>query len=579
MSSSQISMAKQELQVIRRRVRGMLFSVALFSVFINLLMLTGPMFMLQVYDRVLGSKSVETLVALFILMAFLFLMMGILDAARGKILARYGAKIQAELDHRVFDAALKKAADSQGARGDNNELRDLDAVQRFLSSSVFGAVFDLPWTPIFLLCIAFFHPWLGLLALAGGIVLVIITVLNQLMSKNAATKAAAQSYVSDRMAERLGTEAEMVRSLGMQKNSFERWKAARVQARTASLQANDVGGTFATTSKTFRMFLQSAILGLGAYLAIQGQVTPGVMIAGSILFGRALAPIDLVIGQWPLIQRARLGYSRLIDLLAEVPPPLPRTELPRPQADLLVHQLTVVPPGGVAATLRLVSFGVRPGQAVGVIGPSGSGKSTLARALVGSWPIAGGKIRLDGASLDQYDPDSLAEYIGYLPQRVQLFDGTIADNIARLSPEPNAAMVIKAAKKAAAHEMILRLPDGYDTPVSVAGGQLSGGQLQRIGLARAIYNNPMLLILDEPNSNLDHEGSMALNECVRQMKEEGRSVLIMAHRPAAIRECDLLLMLENGMVKAWGPRDAVLERVTQNTKQLDTTAAKTIGLT
>ncbi len=579
MPSSDLANAKYEMLGIRKRIRSMLFSVGLFSIFINLLMLTGPMFMLQVYDRVLGSKSVETLVALGILMAFLFLMMGILDAARSKILARYGSKLQAELDHRVFEAALKKSADAQGTRGDSNEIRDLDTVQRFLSSNVFGALFDLPWTPIFLLCIAMFHPWLGLMAVGGGLVLVVITILNQVLSKNTVIKAGASMYRSDRMAERLETEAEMIRSLGMQRNSFERWKEARVEARASNIQAGDIGGTFHSMSKTFRMFLQSAILGLGAYLAIQGLVTPGVMIAGSILFGRALAPIDLVIGQWQLIQRARVGYQRLLQLLEDVPPELPRTELPRPQANLLVHQVTVVPPGAVAATLRLVSFGVKPGQAVGVIGPSGSGKSTLARALVGAWPIAGGKIRLDGASLDQYDSDSLAEYIGYLPQRVQLFDGTIAENIARLSPEPNAAMVIKAAKKAAAHEMILRLPDGYDTPVSVAGGQLSGGQLQRIGLARAIYNEPMILILDEPNSNLDHEGTMALNEAVKQMKDEGRSILIMAHRPAAIRECDLLLMLENGMVKAWGPRDAVLERVAQNSKQIETSSAKTVGLT
>ncbi len=579
MGGDNIAAAKQELRDVRRRVRGMLFWVGLFSVFVNLLMLTGPMFMLQIYDRVLGSRSEETLVALFALMTFLFLMMGILDWARGRILTRYGSRIQTELDHRVFNAVIRKVADAQGVRGSDNQLRDLDAVQRFVSSPAFGAIFDIPWTPLFLLCIAFFHPLLGALAVAGAVVLIIITILNQIMTRGVVTKSAASSYVADRMAERLGSEAEMVRSLGMQQNSFERWHIARRQALESNVQASDYGGTFSSMSRTFRLFLQSAMLGLGAFLALKGEVTPGVMIAASILFGRALAPVDLVIGQWSMVQRAKRGWESLLELLSEFPPEPPKTELPRPKADLMVHQLTVVPPGAIAATLRLVTFGVRPGQAVGIIGPSGSGKSTLARALVGAWPAAGGKIRLDGATLEQYEPEALAKYIGYLPQRVQLFDGTIAENIARLSLNPDSKKVIEAAKKAAAHDMILRLPMGYDTPLSVAGGQLSGGQIQRIGLARAIYKDPLILILDEPNSNLDHEGSQALNRAVRQMKEEGRSVLIMAHRPSAIKECDLLLVLENGMVKAWGPRDSVLEQAVENRKQINLSSAKTVGLT
>jgi ATP-binding cassette subfamily C protein len=306
------------------------------------------------------------------------------------------------------------------------------------------------------------------------------------------------------------------------------------------------------------------MLGLGAYLVLQNEMTAGAMIAGSILLGRALAPIELAIGQWELTQRAAKGWRNLSNLLTEIPEEAVRTELPRPRALLDVQQATVIPPGETQASLRMISFRLEPGKAVGIIGPSGAGKSTLARALTGVWRTAGGKIRLDGASLDQYDPDVLGGYIGYLPQRVTLFDGTIAENIARLSPNPDPAKIVDAANRAAAHQMIVQLPEGYDTRVSGSGGRLSGGQIQRIGLARALYGDPVILVLDEPNSNLDNEGSEALNQAIRKMKSEGKSVLIMAHRPAAIKECDLLLVLDGGMRKAFGPRDEVLKEMVQN---------------
>jgi ATP-binding cassette, subfamily C, bacterial len=312
------------------------------------------------------------------------------------------------------------------------------------------------------------------------------------------------------------------------------------------------------------MFLQSAILGLGAWLVLRGELSAGAMIAGSILMGRALAPIEQSIGQWAVVTRAREGTARLADLLSRVPPEPERTALPRPKALLEAQNLTVVPPGDSQAVLRMVSFRLEPGQALGVIGPSGSGKSTLARALIGVWRPAGGKVRLDGATLDQYDPDVLGSYIGYLPQRVSLFDGTIAENIARLATEPDSAKVVEAAKKAAAHDMILKLPEGYDTRVASIGGRLSGGQIQRIGLARALYGDPVILILDEPNSNLDNDGSVALNLAIRAMKDAGRAILIMAHRPAAIQECDLLMVMEEGTRKAFGPRDQVLRDMVKN---------------
>ena len=315
------------------------------------------------------------------------------------------------------------------------------------------------------------------------------------------------------------------------------------------------------------------MLGLGAYLVLQNELTPGAMIAGSILMERALSPIEQAIGQWAVVQRGVKGWGNLVELLSEVPADQPRTPLPVPKAKLEAQGITVIPPGMQQATLKNVAFIVQPGQAMGVIGPSGAGKTTLARAITGFWRPAGGKLRLDGASLDQYEPDVLGQHVGYLQQRVQLFDGTIAENIARLNPNPDREQIVQAAQKAAAHEMILKFPDGYDTRVSANGGLLSGGQLQRIGLARALYGSPVVLVLDEPNSNLDNEGSEALNQAIRGMKAEGKSVLIMAHRPAAIKECDTLLVLDNGVAAAFGPKDEVLKSMVKNHEAIQRTSA------
>jgi len=350
--------------------------------------------------------------------------------------------------------------------------------------------------------------------------------------------------------------------------AFDRWQKARGMALERTMSASDLSGGFSALTKTLRLFLQSAILGLGAFLALRGEISPGAMIAGSILMGRALAPIDMAVGQWPLVQRAMKGWRDLGQLLSEMPQEEPRTALPRPSARLEAQQVTVLPPGQSQASLRMISFALEPGQAMGVIGPSGAGKSTLARAITGVWRPAGGKMRLDGAALDQYDADTLGSYVGYLPQRVTLFDGSIAENIARLSPNPDDEAIVAAAQKADAHDMILRLPDGYDTRVTAAGGMLSGGQIQRIGLARALYGDPVILVLDEPNSNLDNSGSEALNQAIRAMKAENKSVIIMAHRPAAIQECDLLLVLDGGLRQAFGPRDEVLKKTVRNADQI-----------
>ncbi len=320
------------------------------------------------------------------------------------------------------------------------------------------------------------------------------------------------------------------------------------------------------------------MLGLGAYLVLQNELTAGAMIAGSILLGRALAPIELLVGQWALFQRGREGWRNLSVLLGQIPAEKKRTTLPQPKARLRAEQITVVPPGEAQAALRMISFEVQPGQAVGVIGTSGAGKSTLARVITGVWQPAGGKIRLDGAALDQYDPDVLGQHVGYLPQRVQLFDGTIKENIARMSTTPDDALVIAAAKAAAAHEMILKLPDGYDTRMSATSGRLSGGQIQRIGLARALYGNPVVVVLDEPNSNLDNEGSIALNAAIRTLKSQEKIVFIMAHRPSAIQECDLLLVIENGARRAFGPKDEVLADMVQNHQEIQRSTGKAGGV-
>src|SRR6056297_1378360 len=563
MDKRQYQAGLDELRAARRESRSLYWFVGVFSFFVNLLMLTGPLYMLQVYDRVLGSRSVETLIALSVLVAFLFGMMGILDYTRGRIMGRVAARFQARLDRRVFDAVIRKSALAPDERTETG-LRDLEAVQRLMSSPVLMAIFDMPWTPFFLAGIWLFHPWLGIAALFGGGLLVIVTVINQWVTRGPSAKANMSTVAAETVSNQIRNESEMVQAMGMRDAAFQRWQVARNESLKSQIGAADLGGTFTTTTKTFRLFLQSAMLGLGAYLVLQNELTPDAMIAGSILLGRALAPIELAVGQWALVQRAMRGWTSLVELLAMVPPEPPRTPLPKLRAQLDVKQVTVVPPGDQQAALKSISFNVMPGQACGVIGASGSGKSTLARALTGVWRPAGGKIRLDGASLDQYGAETLGKHIGYLPQRVTLFDGTIAENIARLSAAPDAQKVVEAAQKADAHEMILKLPQGYDTQVTAAGGRLSGGQMQRIGLARAMYGDPVILVLDEPNSNLDNEGSEAVNKAIRGFKADGKSILIMAHRPAAIKECDLLLMLDGGTVRAFGPKEKVLREVVKN---------------
>lgn len=560
---------RSELRDVRSALRGMVLTVGFFSIFMNLLMLTGPMFMLQTYDRVLPARSEATLIALAIMMALMFATMGLLDWARGRLLTRMGAEFQARLDRRVFGALLKRSVSEQvidEKTGAGQQLKDLEAINRFYASPIFAALFDAPWVPIFLVGLGFFHPLIGAFAVSGGIILALSALFNQMATRTSSVKAAVSGFQSDHYADQLRDEAETIRSLGMQSNAFEKWSKSRQKALAMSVQSSDKGGTFTTISRTFRIFLQSAMLTLGAWLVLRGEIAPGVMMASSILMGRALQPIEVLIGQWAMVQRAMRAWGHLAELLSQVPADRHTVELPYPKARVEVQGVSVVPPGGSRPTLRQLSFAIHPGEAVGVIGPSGAGKSTLARCLTGIWTPSAGKITLDGAPLDQYDPEKLAEYIGYLPQRVALFDGTIAENIARLAQNFDSAQVVRAAQRADAHEMILQLSQGYNTPIHAAGTRLSGGQIQRIGLARALFSDPVLLVLDEPNSNLDNEGSLALNRAVVSMKADGKAVLIMAHRPSAIQECDRLLVLEEGQRKAWGPRQQVMADMLANVR-------------
>ncbi|QRM54609.1 type I secretion system permease/ATPase [Sinorhizobium sp. BG8] len=567
MSSSSKAGADELRAALRSSATGFI-AIGCFSFFVNLLVLTGPLFMLQIYDRVLASRSEATLVALTGLIAGLFTIMGVLDHIRSRIAARIGARFQARFDSRVFNAVLDRTA--LHARGINTTtgMRDLDAIQRVLSSPTVFTVFDIPWTPFFIFVIFTFHPLMGMLGVVGGLILIALTWLNQNGTKEDQEKAVQISRQSDEMTQTLQKESDTVRALGMRHSVATRWQKLRDQALIANIRYSDSNGFYAISSKTFRVFLQSAILALGAWLVLQNEITAGAMIASSIIIGRALAPIEGAIGQWSLVQRAFQGWKQLSVLLEKVPAEESRTALPKPRAILEVNQVTALPPGEKVATLRMLSFDLGPGQALGVIGQSASGKSTLARILTGIWPPAGGNARLDGASLEQYGFDGLADHVGYLPQDVVLFEGTVAENIARMAVNPDAEKVVEAAKKAGAHDMILRLPDGYDTKLSANGGRLSGGQKQRVGLARALYGDPVLVVLDEPNSNLDAEGSMALNMAIRNLKADGKSVVIMAHRPAAIEECDLILILENGQRLAFGPRDDVLRAHLRNHAQV-----------
>jgi ATP-binding cassette subfamily C protein len=566
---------REELRAARNQGAKFLALAFLFSVFVNLLMLTGPLFMLQVYDRVLGSRAVETLAALFLLVALLYALMAMLDYARGRIVARFGARFQSQLDERVFDATMRRSLHPHIRAAPATALRDLESIQNLCSSPVLLAVMDIPWTPVFLAAIFLFHPLLGWLAIAGGAVLVVIALMNQQLTHRKIAAAQSASAKANSFSEHARQAAEIVRAQGMQTDITNRWQRQRTDALRQTISASDWTGSFSSLTKSLRLFLQSAMLALGALLVLRNEVTPGAMIAASILLGRALAPVEQAIGQWSMVQRARTAWVSLNKFLQSTPPDTVRTKLPTPEANLTAKMVTLIPPGAESPTLRNVSLSLEPGKALGVIGKSGSGKSTLAKALLGLWRPVNGEVRLGGATLDQYDSGELGQHIGYLPQDVTLFNGTVSENIARMSENPDAQAVVDAAKKANAHDLILTLPKGYDTFLDGNDSQLSGGQKQRIALARALYGNPVLLILDEPNSALDADGTEALNAAIRGLKSEGKSAIIMTHRPQAISECDDLVVIEKGQVVKSGNRDEVLGAMVQNANVIKRDLSKT----
>ncbi len=553
-----------ELKTAMGKCRWHFAAVAFFSIFVNLLMLTGPLFMLQIYDRVLTSRSEETLAALLILVTGLFAMLGILEFIRGRILARAGARFQSLLDSRVMTAVLRRSVEPADRARPETAGHDLESVRQVLAGPAPLAVFDVPWTPLFLAVIFLFHPYLGWLAIGGAAILVLLTAINQQRSRAPSAASQKATNEAENLAEALRQNAEAVAGLGMRATGVTRWFRLRQGALAQQIITSDRTASYAAASKALRMFLQSLMLAVGALLVLSQEISAGMMIAASIMLGRALAPVEQAIAQWGLVQRAFRGWLALGDMLEKTPPEAEKTALPAPRGLFDVQGVSVSMPGTERMLLRGVGFGIGPGSAIGVIGPSGAGKTTLAKVLTGVWRPAVGKVTLDGASLDQWPDDLLGRYIGYLPQDIGLMSGTVAENIARMSENRSDAEVVEAAKFAGAHDLLIALPQGYDTEVGAGGQRLSAGQRQRVALARAFYADPPVIVLDEPNSNLDAPGEQALVTAIRNAKSRGRTVIVMAHRPSAIAACDLLVMLDNGAQVDFGPRDEVLQKRTRN---------------
>jgi len=556
-------MARDDVARVFGSVRGLVWSAVIFSCAVNILMLTGPLFMLQVYDRVLASGSEATLLALVILIAGLFAAMGLLDFVRGRILARAGARIQTRLDPRVFSASLQRALSPRERTQPNVALRDLESIQQFLSSSGPFAFFDVPWVPVYLAAIFVLHWMLGVFATGAAVIVCAIALVNAWRTGGLEAEARRATAVSEKRSESLRGEAETLRALGMGKRVLAGWQQERKAGLTAQITYSDRAGGYQALTKTLRMFLQSAVLGLGAWLAIRGETTAGAMIAASILMGRALAPIDQIIGHWKGFTRARAAKNNLRAMLKATPEPAPKMALPQARGHLTLDAVSATAPGLRVPLLRSITLSVAPGEALGIIGASASGKSTLARVIAGIWPPIGGDVCLDGARLDQLDAEVLGAQIGYLPQDIGLFSGTVGDNIARFDPDADPNDIVKAATRSGAHAMILALPNGYATEIGEGGAALSGGQRQRIGLARALYGDPVLLVLDEPNAHLDAPGEQAVISAIENAKENGCSVIVMAHRPSAIALCDRLMVLKDGQTSDYGPRDEVLQRATR----------------
>ncbi|MBB3241949.1 ATP-binding cassette subfamily C exporter for protease/lipase [Pseudomonas sp. Tn43] len=542
--------------------KSILISVGCFTALINVLMLVPSIYMLQVYDRVLSSQNETTLAMLSLMVVGFFVFIGLLEIVRSFIVIRIGSQLERRFNLRVYQAAFERNL-FKGEGNAGQSLGDLTHIRQFVTGPALFAFFDAPWFPVYLFVIFLFNVWLGVLATAGAVLLIGLACLNEMMTKKPLGEAAGFSQKSGQLATSHLHNAETIQAMGMLGVLRKRWFEVHSRFLGLQNQASDTGAVISSLSKTLRLCLQSLVLGLGALLVIKGDMTAGMMIAGSILMGRVLSPIDQLIAVWKQWSGAKLAYRRLDALLQAYPPTDEAMALPAPKGQITFEQVSAGPPGQRAATLHMVNFNLGAGEVLGVLGASGSGKSTLARVLVGVWPTLGGTVRLDGADIHRWNRNDLGPYIGYLPQDIELFSGSIAENIARFR-ETDPQKVVEAAQQAGVHELILRMPQGYDTVLGEDGSGLSGGQKQRVALARALYGNPSLVVLDEPNSNLDTVGEAALAGAIAQMKAQGTSVILVTHRSSALAQADKLLVLNEGRLQAFGPSQEVLKALAGN---------------
>jgi len=551
-----------DLQLALKKCRSYFNVAGFFSLFINVIMLVPSLYMLQVYDRVITSRSESTLVMLTLIAVVLLLTMGVLEWVRSQILVKAGAKLDVLLNERLFNATFKNSLNSGGTISSSQPVMDLTNLRQFLTGNGLFAFFDAPWLPIYVAVMFMFHPYFGWTVIGAAIVLIFLALINEKISSGPLGEANKVSIGANNYLTKNLRNVEVVESMGMMDSIRSRWQKMNNQVINLQAVASKRAGLISSISKSFRMIIQSLVLGLGAYLAIHQEISPGLMIAGSILLGRALAPIDLMIASWKGFVSARGAYSRLNEMLQVVPADKETMSLPDPEGHLSVEGIVVTPPGAKLPVLKGITFAVSKGESVAIVGPSAAGKSTLARVLLGLWPANVGKVRLDSADVYTWNRMELGPHIGYLPQDIELFDGTISENIARFGDVFPPA-VIEAAKSAGVHEMILRLPDGYDTIIGGHSGVLSGGQRQRIGLARALYGNPAFIVLDEPNSNLDEQGEHALAIALQNLKQQGCTVIIISHKINIISQVDKILVMADGVATMFGPRDEVWAQLTQ----------------
>ncbi|MQQ33574.1 type I secretion system permease/ATPase [Pseudomonas sp. SZ57] len=553
---------ENNLQVALKACRGSFISVGFFSLFVNALMLVPTFYMIQVSGRVVPSSSTSTLFMLTLIMTVLMLTLGSLEWVRSRILVRISNRLDMMLSRDVYRASFKKALSSGGMDASAQSLNDLTGLRQYLTGNGLFAFFDAPWLPIYTAVMFMFHPWFGWMTVACAIVLVILAYLNNRYTGKSLIEANQQSVAGNLQTTKNLRNAEVIESMGMLDTLMARWGKRQRRVLVLQSDASDKGGVITSISKTFRNWSQSFMLALGAYLVITHQVSPGLMMAGSLLLGRALSPIDLMIGSWKGFVAARVQYSRLNETLEKLHNEPDRMALPDPEGHIQVENLVVTPPGAKTPVIRNISFVAPAGTVVGIVGPSAAGKSTLVRALLGIWPAQHGTVRLDGADISAWDKQKLGPHLGYLPQDIELFEGSISDNIARFT-KVDPEKVVLAARTAGVHEMILQLPDGYDTVIGSDGVNLSGGQRQRIGLARAIYGSPRLIVLDEPNSNLDEVGERALSVALQLIKESGATVFIVSHRPNILSRLDRVMVMNAGTITLYGARDQVIAELAQ----------------